>query len=89
MYPGETTRSKLHDLYGHFAFISNIEPKNILEAETDSYWLLAMQEEFNQFERHQVWHLTPRPHDRQPLVLNRFLGISWMSRVMLLEIKLG
>ena len=39
---GVTTRSKLHDLCGHVAFISDIEPKNILEAETDSYWLLAM-----------------------------------------------
>jgi len=39
---GVTTRSKLHDLCGNFAFISHFEPKSILEAETDSYWLLAM-----------------------------------------------
>ena len=38
------------------AFISHIEPKNIIEAEGDSYWLFAMQEELNQFERNQVWH---------------------------------
>ena len=48
---GVTTYSKLHDICGHVAFISHIEPKNILEAEGDSYWLLAMQEELNQFER--------------------------------------
>ena len=48
---GRTTRFKLHDFCGHFAFISHIEPKNILEAEGDSYWLFAMQEELNQFER--------------------------------------
>ena len=36
-----TTRSKLHNICGHYAFISRIEPKNILEAEGDSYWLLA------------------------------------------------
>ena len=41
---GVTTRSKLHDICGHYAFISHFEPKNILEAEGDSYWLLAMQE---------------------------------------------
>ena len=29
---GVTTRSKLHDLYGQYAFISHFEPKNILEA---------------------------------------------------------
>ena len=39
---GVTTRSKLYDLYGYFSFISHIEPKNILEAQADSYWLLAM-----------------------------------------------
>ena len=61
---GVTTRSKLHDFCGHFAFISYIEPKNILEAEGDSYWLLTMQEELNQFEHNQVWHLVPKPHDR-------------------------
>ena len=32
-----TTRSKLHNLYGHFTIFSHIEPKNILEAEGDSY----------------------------------------------------
>jgi len=34
---GVTTHSKLHDLCGHYAFISHFEPKNILEAEGDSY----------------------------------------------------
>ena len=61
---GVTTCSKLHDFCRYFAFISQIEPKNILEAEGDSYLLLVMQEELNQFERNQVWHLIPRPHDR-------------------------
>ena len=47
VYKGVTTRSKLHDLCGYFAFISHTEPKKILEAETDSYLLLAMQEKLN------------------------------------------
>ena len=51
---GVTTHSKLHDLCGHYTFISNLKPKNILKAEGDSYWLLAMEEELNQFERNQV-----------------------------------
>ena len=61
---GVTTRFKLHDICDHYAFISHIEPKNILEAKGDSYWLLAMQEELNQFERNQVWRLIPRSQDR-------------------------
>ena len=51
---GVTTHSKLHDIYDHFTFISHIEPKNILKVEGDSYWLLTMQEELNQFECNQV-----------------------------------
>ena len=47
----------------NYAFISHVETKNVLEAEADSDWLLAMQEKLNQFERNQVWHLVPRPHD--------------------------
>ena len=57
-----------------FAFNSHIEPKNILEAEGDSYWLLAMQEELNQFEHNQVWHLIPRSHDRPTI------GTKWIFR---------
>ena len=36
--------------------------------------MLAMQEELNQFERNQVWHLVPRPHDR-PII-----GTKWIFR---------
>ncbi|XP_070032036.1 uncharacterized protein [Nicotiana tomentosiformis] len=32
--------------------------------EQDAYWVNAMQDELNQFERSQVWHLVPRPKDR-------------------------
>ena len=71
---GVTTRSKLHDYCGHYAFISHVEPKNVLEAEADSYWLLAMQEELNQFERNQVWHLVPKPHDRPTI------GTKWIFK---------
>ena len=51
-------------IYVSILLFSHIEPKNILEAEVDSYWLLAIQEEPNQFERNQVWHLISKPHNR-------------------------
>jgi len=31
------------------AFVSQVEPKNLNEALKDSNWILAMQEELNQF----------------------------------------
>ena len=64
MYLKEYTRAKLQDICGHFISISHIKPKNIHEAEIDSYWLLAIQVELNQFERSQVWRLVSRPQDR-------------------------
>ena len=40
-------------------FISDIEPKTIEEALTDTDWISAMQEELDQFERNKVWKLVP------------------------------
>ena len=43
-------------------FLSEIEPKKVDEALEDLDWVLAMQEELNQFERPKVWKLVPRPN---------------------------
>ena len=61
---GVQTRSKLKNFCAFYAFLSNIEPKNVYEALADSNWITAMQEELHQFERNKVWHLVPRPKDR-------------------------
>ena len=47
------TRRQLNEM-SHIAFISNLEPKNYKEASKDEYWIIAMQEELNQFERNDV-----------------------------------
>jgi len=51
---GVQTRSKRKNFYTFYAFLSNIEPKNVNEALTDSDWVTAMQEKLHQFERNKV-----------------------------------
>nr|GEV01383.1 retrovirus-related Pol polyprotein from transposon TNT 1-94 [Tanacetum cinerariifolium] len=46
-----------------FCFISTIEPKNVNEALTDDSWIVAMQEELNQFIANDVWELVPQPRN--------------------------
>ncbi|KAK9037262.1 hypothetical protein V6N11_022181 [Hibiscus sabdariffa] len=64
---GVTTRSSLRNTCNFVAFISCIEPKNINEALNDDYWILAMQDELNQFERSKVWTLVERPNDKSTI----------------------
>lgn len=51
---GVQTRSKLGNFCAFYAFLSNIEPKNVHEALADSDWFNAMQEELHQFKRNKV-----------------------------------
>ena len=42
--------------------LSLIEPTTVDEARSDDGWILAMQEELNQFQRNDVWDLVPKWH---------------------------
>ena len=55
---------KTRNQMSNIAFISTIEPKNPKEASTDDSWILAMQEELNQFTRNDAWELVPRPENK-------------------------
>ncbi|GKA70914.1 hypothetical protein Tco_0777053 [Tanacetum coccineum] len=44
-----TLRSQAQNQSNFFCFISTIEPKNVNEALGDESWVVAMQEELNQF----------------------------------------
>ncbi|CAH9066792.1 unnamed protein product [Cuscuta europaea] len=49
----------------HFAcFLSQSEPSNISEALLDPDWVIAMQDELNQFKRLDVWTLVPKPQKK-------------------------
>nr|GEW10749.1 retrovirus-related Pol polyprotein from transposon TNT 1-94 [Tanacetum cinerariifolium] len=49
--------------------MSTAEPKNIKEAMADSAWMEAMQEEFHQFDRIQVWELVDKPFGKTVIKL--------------------
>jgi hypothetical protein len=70
---GITTRRN-QDIISNSCFVSKIEPKNVKEALMDNYWITAMQEELNQFERSEVWDLVPRPKG-----LN-VIGTKWVYK---------
>ncbi|KAH9658405.1 hypothetical protein KPL70_023484 [Citrus sinensis] len=71
---GVTTRSSLRNTCEHAAFISQIEPKSFADAENDESWIMAMQEELNQFERNNVWELVPNPEHQS------IIGTKWVFR---------
>lgn len=76
---GILTRSQAHNLAGHLAFFSKIEPKNINDALMDEDWILAMQEKLEQFSRNKVWELI--------LILENIsiIGTKWVFRNKLNE----
>ncbi|GJR12383.1 retrovirus-related pol polyprotein from transposon TNT 1-94 [Tanacetum coccineum] len=56
-----TLRSQAQNQSNFYCFISTIEPKNVNEALGDESWIVAMQEELNQFIANDVWELVPQP----------------------------
>jgi hypothetical protein len=51
--------------------VSSIEPYRVEDALRDSDWVLAMQEELNNFTRNEVWHLVPCPNQN-------VVGTKWV-----------
>ena len=62
---GVKTRSDTQNEFLYNNFLSQEEPKKFEEALQDADWVLAMQEELNQFERNKVWKLVPKPKNLQ------------------------
>jgi hypothetical protein len=53
--------------------VSSIEPYRIEDALRDPDWVVAMQEELNNFTRNEVWHLVPHPNQN-------VVGTKWVFR---------
>nr|GEZ26620.1 retrovirus-related Pol polyprotein from transposon TNT 1-94 [Tanacetum cinerariifolium] len=75
---GITTKSRIRDsdvssasecLYVNF--LSKKEPKKLIEA-LEEGWIIAMQEELNQFERNKVRTFVPKPHGKT------IIGTKWI-----------
>jgi hypothetical protein len=73
IHKGVTTRSRVAHFCEHYFFVSSIEPYRVEDALRDSDWVLAMQEELNNFTRNDVWHLVPRPNQN-------VVGTKWVFR---------
>ncbi|GJZ60583.1 retrovirus-related pol polyprotein from transposon TNT 1-94 [Tanacetum coccineum] len=69
-----TLRSQAQNQSNYFCFISTIEPKNVNEALGDESWIVAMQEELNQFVANDVWELVPQPRNM------KIIGTKWVFR---------
>jgi hypothetical protein len=54
IHKGVTTRSRVAHFCEHYCFVSSIEPYRVEDALRDSDWVLAMQEELNNFTRNEV-----------------------------------
>ncbi|GJX46502.1 retrovirus-related pol polyprotein from transposon TNT 1-94, partial [Tanacetum coccineum] len=69
-----TLRSQAQNHNNFFCFISTIEPKNINEALKYESWVVAMQEELNQFIANDVWELVLLP------ISQSVIGTKWVFR---------
>jgi hypothetical protein len=71
---GVTTISRVAHFCKHYSFVSSIEPYRVEDALRDSDWVVAMQEELNNFTRNEVWNLVPRPNQN-------VVGTKWVFRI--------
>ncbi|WRX11175.1 Integrase [Theobroma cacao] len=71
---GVKTRRATRETCEFSAFISQIKSKTFEEAEKEESWILAMQEELDQFKRNHVWSLVSKPINH-PIV-----GTKWVFR---------
>ncbi|GKD80676.1 ribonuclease H-like domain-containing protein, partial [Tanacetum coccineum] len=72
VYEGKT-HEDLHT-YLFACFLSQVEPKKVIQALTDPSWIEAMQDELLQFKLQKVWTLVDLPYGK------RAIGTKWVYR---------
>jgi cobalamin biosynthesis protein CobT len=70
---GITTRSHVANFYQYYSFVSSFEPFKVEDALRDLDWVVAMQEELNNFKHNEVWFLVGR-------LKQNIVGTKWMFR---------
>jgi hypothetical protein len=73
IHKGVTTRFRVAHFCEYYSFVSSIEPYMIEDALRDLDWVVAMQEELNNFTRNEVWHLVTCPNQN-------VVGVKWVFR---------
>jgi len=73
------TRSHFRPKESALGLLSMIEPTKVDETLADDGWVLAMQDELNQFKRNDVWDLVPKPEHKN------IIGTKWVFRNKLNE----
>ena len=68
-----TTRSRLANFFEFYSCVSSLEPLKVEKALSDLDWIIAMQEELNNFTRNEVWSLVARPKQN-------VIGTKWVFR---------
>ncbi|KAL8118026.1 hypothetical protein AgCh_015791 [Apium graveolens] len=71
---GVKTRNATQNECLYHNLLSKEEPKKVEDALKDADWVMAMQEELNEFKRNKVWKRVPRPKNRS------IVGTKWVFR---------
>ena len=69
-----THRRQYASFCEHYSFVSCLEPSNVEEALEDPDWVMAMQEELNNFTRNEVWVLEEHTQNKN------IIGTKWVFR---------
>jgi hypothetical protein len=71
IHEGVTTHSRIANLCENYSFVSSLEPFRVEDYLKDLDWVVAMQEELNNFKRNEVWNLVPCPNEN-------VVGTKWV-----------